>query len=210
MPASRFFLWQRSKVVPEIKLESLLMFGAFVLPGAISMYFYGLKVPQRDGRLQEKLLEAVCFSILNFVILLWPIRMVFDQSFVSMYPISAWLLSIFCFVIAPIFWPFGLVKALEFAAKKDWILIQARNSWDSFFHRQRRGCWVIVLLNDNSFIGGKFSQNSFASSYPDSGHIFIEELWLVNDQAQFVEKIGGSRGAILRPTDYKYITVITD
>jgi hypothetical protein len=66
--------------MPEIKIEHLLMFAGFVLPGAISMYVYGLKVPQKEARLQDRLLEAICFSILNSVLLYVPIGYALDPS----------------------------------------------------------------------------------------------------------------------------------
>ena len=34
--------------MPEIKPEHLLLIVGFVLPGAISMFVYGLKVPQME------------------------------------------------------------------------------------------------------------------------------------------------------------------
>ena len=85
--------------------------------------------------------------------------------------------------------------------------MQARTAWDDFFSKLNSGCWVQVILNDDSRVGGQFDTNSFASAYPDPGHIYIEALWEVDAQGRFVQQVDGKPGMILRPEDYKYIQV---
>ncbi|MEE8213239.1 MAG: DUF6338 family protein, partial [Alphaproteobacteria bacterium] len=80
----------RAVIMPGLKIEYLLLFAGFVLPGAISMYVYGLKVPQESHLLRDKVLEAICFSLLNFAILFWPISLLFGDSFVLEKPLAAW------------------------------------------------------------------------------------------------------------------------
>jgi hypothetical protein len=55
--------------LPELKIEQLVLIAGFILPGAISMYVYGLKVPQKEFELKDRIAEAICFSLVNFLII---------------------------------------------------------------------------------------------------------------------------------------------
>lgn len=195
--------------MPEIKIEHLLMFAGFVLPGAISMYFYALIVPQKESRLQDRLLDAVCFSILNFVIMYWPISTAIDPVYQTKHPYDAYSLVIISFVIAPAVWPFLLVRFLRIAERQGVIAVRAKTAWDAFFEKQRQGFWIQVVLNDGTVLGGKFGKASYASAYPEPGHLHIEELWEIDQAGAFQNVKVGSPGVILRPSDYKFVKVYT-
>ena len=65
----------------------------------------------------------------------------------------------------------------------------------------------MVKMKDGDIIGGRFTKNSYASAYPNPGHIYIEELWDVSKDKTFDAPIVGSSGVILRPDDYDYLWV---
>ena len=192
--------------MPELDFKYLIAFAGFVLPGAISMYVYGLKVPQREHQLKDKVLEAICFSLLNFIFLIGLIQFLFHPNFIFEHPIHSWIIVLASFVLAPIVWPFLLVWLLRKAAHFRWIGVRPSTAWDDFFSKQQ-GCWVQVVLNDAARVGGRFDQASYASAFPDPGHIYIEEIWNISDDGRFVDKVDGAPGIILRPTDYKYVLV---
>ncbi|MCH9051476.1 MAG: hypothetical protein IIA72_10385 [Proteobacteria bacterium] len=177
--------------MPDFELKHIILFIAFVLPGAISMYVYGLKVPQGDQQLKDKVIEAISFSKINFVFLFWFIQFLFRPDFIQQNPFYSWILVISCFVVVPVLWPFLLVWVLRAATRWEWVLEQARTAWDDFFSKASKGCWIIVELNDGSRIGGRFGENSYASAYPDSGHIYLEELWEVNEDGTFGKSCQG-------------------
>ncbi|HUN41446.1 MAG TPA: DUF6338 family protein [Acetobacteraceae bacterium] len=193
--------------MPELKIEQLLLITGFVLPGAISMYVYGLKVPQKEFELKDRIAEAMCFSLVNFLIVWLPVERVLSSGAVRNYPIVTWVVLIIGFVIAPVFWPFCLVWLLEAAETRGWIAVRAKTACDDFFGRQRTECWLQVELTDGRVVGGRFGHNSFASSWPDPGHLFMEEVWQVTEEGYFAEPLLGSAGMLLRPSDYKLIRV---
>jgi uncharacterized protein DUF6338 len=190
-----------------IKPDQLILIAGFVLPGAISMYIYGFKVPQKDFRLQERIVEAICFSLLNFMIVWIPVRNLMGSPRISEQPWAEWLVLIAAFVCAPAVWPFALVSLLRWTERRGWISIRAHTAWDDFFSRQRSGCWLQVELNDGRVFGGRFGRRSYASAYPDPGHLLIEELWKVDDEGYFTEPWPGNAGLLLRPTDYRLVRV---
>lgn len=195
--------------MPELDIKYFIAFAGFVLPGAISMYVYGLKIPQKEHKLKDRILEAVCFSLLNFIVLIALVQFLFLPNFIFDHPIYSWIIVFGSFVLAPIVWPILLVLLLRYAESHGWIGVRASTAWDDFFARLQRGCWVQVVLNDGERVGGKFFEVSYASAFPDPGHIYIEELWKISDDGAFVTEVDGAPGIILRPTDYRYILVFT-
>ena len=81
-------------------------------------------------------------------------------------------------------------------------------AWDDFFtSHSDAGCWIIAHLNDGATVGGRFSKISFASAFPREGHIYIQELWELDDDSKFIAELPGPQGVLLRPSDYKYLQV---
>lgn len=195
--------------MPQLELTYLILFVAFVLPGAISMYIYGLLVPQAERLLKEKVLEAVCFSLINFVLLFWLIRLVLDPAFLESQALTAWLIVIVAFIVLPLVWPFAAVRLLTFFERRGWIKVRARTAWDDYFGRLSGGCWILVELVTGKLVGGRFSVNSFASAFPEPGHLYIEQLWELDDDGAFVAPLPGSPGILLRPSDYRHVKVFS-
>ena len=196
--------------MPELSIEYLILFAVFVMPGAVSMYCYGLIFPMSSRDLKDKVLEAIVFSLLNFIMLFGVIRFLFDSAFIVANPVAAWVLAVLSLVIVPAIWPWLLRGCLRWLEQRKWIIVQAKTAWDDFFQSHSSGCWMIVDLADDKRVGGRFGSRSFASAWPEPGHLFIEELWDVNDDGQFVAAKPGAQGVLLRPTDYKRVTVLTE
>ncbi len=192
--------------MPELKIEQLLLVAGFILPGAISMYVYGLKVPQKEFELKDRVAEAICFSLVNFMIVWLPVQHTLGVG-IATAPVVTWAVLIIGFVAAPVLWPFALIWLLQAAELRGLIHIRAKTAWDDFFGRQKTECWVQVELIDGGVVGGRFGRNSYASSWPDPGHLFIEELWQIDDDGYFSEPSPGSAGLLLRPADYKLVRV---
>lgn len=150
------------------------------------------------------MLEAVAFGSVNFAFTSWAIALLTEPGFVSTEPYTAYLLVLFIFLVAPLIWPIALHLALDWLASVGWILQRYRTSWDDFF-RRKEPCWVIVHLKDGRRLGGWFGASSYASLYPRSGHIYIEELWELDEDSRFVREVPRSRGAILRPEGYHFL-----
>ena len=195
--------------MPELRIEYLLAFAFFVLPGAISMYFFGLLVAHKDRLLKDRILEAICFGLLNFAILVWPIHLLFQEGFIADNPVWAWLLALATLVAAPALWPFLAHRLLRCAERQRLISPQSRTAWDDFFVSHPDGVWVQAFLTDGSVVGGIFGQESFASSYPEPGHIYIQELWKIDPEGDFVAPEIGHPGILLRPDDYRYVKVFS-
>lgn len=171
------------------------------------MFVYGLKVPQKEFRLQDRFAEAICFSLLNFVFIWLPLQEAFGFLPVSQVRWASWLVLLVAFIVAPAIWPFLLVRVLQLAEGAGLISVRAKTAWDDFFSRQREGCWLQIEMLDGRLFGGRYGTRSFASSYPDPGDLYLEELWKVDVDGYFSEPFPGKPGLLLRPSDYRLVRV---
>lgn len=180
---------------------NLVAFMAFVLPGFLSMKVFGLLHPTDRIKLKDNVLEAISFSLVNFVIMIWPISNIVKAQEITF---SVYAMIIAVFFIFPLILPVILHVILNLLAAKGKILQRSTTAWDEFFLR-RAECWVIAHLKDGRRIGGWFGTNSYASLYPNQGHLYIEELWELDENGSFQRSIPASKGAILRPGDYDLV-----
>ena len=72
----------------------------------------------------------------------------------------------------------------------------------------RKSYFVIAHLDDGGRVGGYYGRNSFAGLHPISGHLYLEQLWYLDESGKFDRPVPDFRGLILRPSDYKYIELL--
>lgn len=189
--------------VADLRDFDWFLFAAVVLPGFLSIQVWTLIHPSEDRLLKDVLLDAIAFSVVNAALLWVPISIAPAVESVWL----RWTLIVVIFIIAPLSWPKLLDLLLAEAADNGWILSRHRTAWDDFFAR-RRPCWVIVHLADGRRIGGYFGSKSYATLFPQSGHIYIEELWTLNEETgAFETAVPDSNGILLRPGDYHFVEI---
>lgn len=182
------------------------IFIILALPGFISMKAYGLIHPIESKTFKDNLLEAIFFGVLN-AILLSPLIIwlyLITNSFQSINYFCLYAIIVLALVVAPIFWAFLLNKGLTKLSQNGSILSRYRTAWDHYFSEEE-SCWVILHLNDGRKIGGLFGINSYASSFPDSGHVYLEQVWTLDENGSFISVVPDSNGIIVTPTEYGII-----
>jgi hypothetical protein len=194
--------------VSDLSLERLFLFASFVFPGFVSIMAHRLRLPQKETLLKDQMLEAVAFSLINFALVVWP-------AYQLTWPVNeqpkwwhSWLAVLLAFAVSPFFLGWTSVSLRKWAALRGWVIAAEKTAFDWAFGSQR-GCWIKVRLNDDSWVGGRFDKitNSFASAFPEPGHLFIGQLWGLDDTGNFTEPLKDAPGLVLRPTDYKYVYV---
>lgn len=73
----------------------------------------------------------------------------------------------------------------------------APTSWDYAF-TGGGPYFVRAKLRDGERVGGFYGDGSFASSYPESQDLYLEEAWRLTEDGAFLERLCGSRGLLLR------------
>jgi hypothetical protein len=186
----------------EFDWSKLAIVALFALPGFISLRVWSLIFPTSERALKDQFGEALSFGILN--------AMVCAPLFVPAEPASPpaiYGLVILTLVVLPAIWPFPALWLMRALQNLNVILITSRSAWDDVFLRDEP-YFIIVHLKDGGRVGGYYGPNSFAGLHPISGHLYLEQLWFMDESGRFTSPVPDSRGLILRPNDYKYIELM--
>ena len=143
----------------------MLLFIVFVIPGFISLKFFELMSPGVQRESSNRIIDAIAYSCFNYALLFWIIDIVKDTNFNIQHENLTYLFTVFLLLIAPIFW------SILYKWFRTWSCVQSiiphptLKPWDYVFSK-RISFWIKVFLKDGKIIGGKYSSNSFASSFP--------------------------------------------
>ncbi len=180
-------IWSADKLVP---------FLIFFLPGFISMKVYDLMVPGEPRDFSKSLMEAISYSTLNFAALFWLIAIIQSGDFFRAHFILYSLAVILIMVLAPAFWSILFLWLSKWRRISRYFVHPIRKPWDYVFGK-RIPYWVIVHLKSGEKIRGRFGLDSFASSNPADEQIYLEEVWNLDQDDQFLSPVERSTGIIL-------------
>jgi hypothetical protein len=184
---------------------SLIKFIVFFIPGFISIKIWGLIVANDQKKVSDYVLEVISYSCFNFALFSWLILLMnkhldwFNQHYYIV--IISYLLMI---LIGPIIWPITIYKIRTSKYFCEHFLIPIPKSWDFFFSK-REECFILIHLTNGSKIGGIYSENSYSSSYPESEDLYLEEVWDVDKNGNFIEKLKDTKGIWIPKSSYTYI-----
>jgi len=179
-----------------IKLEYLLAFTTFLLPGFIFIKIIKLKVPTKESFLKDMLFEAFAYSLLNLTIFGWMPYLLLSNNMIN------W--AIFTFIVAlticPVLLAFGYIRAINsnfFMTNFD---IQIPTAWDWYFS-QRPNSILLVHLKDGYEVIGYFGDKSYATSYPNDGSIYLEKVY-TKDKSDMLKLVENSNGILIARDQY--------
>ena len=190
------------EIAPD--LETYALFLVLVVPGLITMNIYRLLFASEKMDWKDALVQALFYSSLNlavcFPILVW----IQQPDFLDEYPF--WYVSSLMLVllVLPVAWPFlyqCLLRWQWFASK---IQLPYPTAWDYFFG-QRETCFVLLQLKNGKRLGGYYGIESYATSFPTDGDIFLETVYHVDEDGKFGDPIEDSRGVLIRKDQYELI-----
>ena len=175
-----------------------------VLPGFMSIKVYGLMIASEFRDYSKSLVEAVCYSVLNFVVFSWLILIISEDGFSNNHSLEFWASIALIFIIAPALWPFLFRWFSTFKLFKKNLLSLYKQPWDYVFNK-KQSMWMVIKLKDGEIIRGKYSTSSYASSYPSERQIYLEEVWEESDGKKFGKKSNRTKGIIVSQDEIKYI-----
>jgi hypothetical protein len=168
-----------------------------VAPGFISLKVWGLIHPSQKTQISESLIEAIIFSSFNYTATIGLFFLVKDTRLV-------WIYFVVVMIICPVLWPIFLKIILNCTFLKKRTISLIPKSWDYYFGK-RGCCFMLIHLNKGRIIGGLYGIDSFASSYPEKEDIYLQEVWKVDEEGRFIEKIPGSKGLLVNGEAIEYI-----
>lgn len=74
-------------------------------------------------------------------------------------------------------------------------------AWDLVTTQTQAG-WVRVRVGVDEWVGGRFADQSYFSTYPEPRDLFIEESWKMSADGEFIEKVPNSAGVWVAIQDH--------
>lgn len=182
----------------DLKNLDLLLFFVFVLPGLISMKVYRLILPSADVDWKTALTEGLFFSSVTLLLLLPVIYLLFSTNWSDSLKI---IISSILILIASIGLPFLLKYLLTKSRLSEILNLPYPTAWDYFFDL-REPCFLLIHLNNGKLIGGYYGLNSYATSFPNQGDVYLEVVYKVKEDGTFEEAIEDSYGLLLTKDQY--------
>lgn len=170
-----------------------------VVPGFVSLRIWTLINPTARMKPSHYVLDIVVYSVLNFVALSWLIEITRDSS--AFLRVAA---GIVVMVAAPAAWPLLLRSILHGRFLRGRIVHPIPLAWDHFF-RKGHHCFVLVHLKNGKILGGLYSGDSLASSYPEPQEIYLSEVWHVDGQGRFQSRVEATRGVLVSHDVIEYL-----
>lgn len=68
---------------------------------------------------------------------------------------------------------------------------------------------MLIHLENGNLIGGYFGANSYATSFPNQGDLYLEAVYEVAEDGTFGEPIEDTDGMIITSDDYHYVELFS-
>jgi len=199
-------------------IEALLILLVLVLPGFVAARLFKTPLPNALMNERQFLVMTVLLGIVVHLIALpvtvsvWPAIVALGWGPAGLanggavaptWSLAGWFLLIL-FVIPVVV---ALATSLTFRAERVQGILDlfglslvelTPQAWDWFFLSQRRGCWVVIQLDDGRLVGGEYGGGSFASLTPHDKDLYLEREYYVDEAHNFGDPIPGSIGVWLR------------
>ncbi|GAA0733734.1 DUF6338 family protein [Clostridium oceanicum] len=187
-------------------LDKMILFIILFIPGFISVKVWKLMVACENTKFKDYIFETVAYSCINFGVMFFFIRKAANPNFQKNYPSLFYIIVLFTLVIMPIIWPLIFKKILGLEFFQGRIIQPIPKAWDYFFSKGEC-CYVLIHLKNSQLIGGLYGGNSFVSAFPYKQDIYLEEVWKIDENGNFLNKIEYTKGVIIDKDSFNYIEI---
>lgn len=185
------------------EIDKLVLFIAFIIPGFVSIKFYGLLHPADKVDSSKQIIDSLTYSCVSYAIVGLPI--IYYKSKLEALDIwELWILACCILLVLPCILAFTFSKVRQLEVFQKNAPHPILKPWD-FVFQQRKYYWVIIELTDGKKIGGKYAGDSFASSYPAPEQIYLEECWHLDNDDSFERPRGNTEGILVASAKIKTI-----
>lgn len=181
-----------------------------MVPGFIIDSIYRSCVPQEDVKSESALLRFLFFSTINYAVVFPVLIFISEIPYINSHGTIRFyisLLVIFIFSVA-------IALIISVISNKGWIrtLLQKMGihtthvvptAWDYQFKKEEPR-YLTIYLKDGGIVFGYWGADSFASSLRDNKDIFLEKIFDVNEDNEWVE-ITQNNGLWIPVESVKYI-----
>lgn len=172
-------------------INQVVLFLIFFIPGFISLKVYDLFIPSERRDFSKSFFDAVAYSAINYAFWSWLIILMDIYDVYTQHHFWYAVAIVIIIFASPVLLPILYLEIVKLKPISTRILHPHSSSWDYVFSK-RKEAWVIVHLKDGERIGGIFSTESFASSYPAKEQIYLEDIWKLDDNGAFEKSLNNS------------------
>ena len=184
--------------------QALVLLLFLLVPGFVFIKVFDNLLPGRRRSFAQQIIDILCWSFTILAVWLLPALIVFGLS----QRVSGWFFYLLLFVLifggvfaTPILLAYIFYRLEQRGTLKNLGTHPSPTSWDWFFSNREGNHYVRFHLKDGQELGGYFGENSFATSSPNAQQIYVEEVWRVDEDGRFVERVEKTDGAIVNRED---------
>ena len=187
----------------------IFLFIAVSLPGLVSMYAYRLLFAHHDMDWTTAFQESFFWGSLNLAILGTPAYFILT-CFSTMAIWQKWTISAIgiplCVLVIPALLPLAWSRIIRWKVVQSVINHPCPTAWDHFFGVLRKGeCFILVHLKNGEKIAGFYGADSYATSFPRNGDLYLERTIKVDSDGNFQEYVDSTLGLIISRDEYSYV-----
>jgi hypothetical protein len=188
-------------------LDTLGLLLLTVFPGAVSLQIYRLVFPARPLDWKDIIPQALFYSVINYGLLSFLLPFALNAQNQEANPALYWFAILTLLVVGPVAWPLLLLKLLQVKWIAARLQLPFPTTWDYFF-RRRLHCFVLVHLKNGKLIGGYWGGDSYATSFPNDGAIYLQAVYRLRADRTFGAPIEGTMGALINKDQYDLIELL--
>ncbi len=190
---------------------------SFLVPGYIIEEIMRTLMPLKQQEVGIRILRCLAYSVFNYVIWFsWGLR-ILNKNMESDNPMY-WVIVALAVIITGVITGFvlGFIRSKELIYKGFNKVFRIFNvtlthpipaAWDYVFKNLREGAYLIIRMDNEKIIRGKFYTSSMASSDETYRDIYIEDVYKENDSGVW-EKVSRTKGVWINPSSIKHIEFI--
>lgn len=169
----------------------------FLVPGFVSIKVWDLLVPSGRRELTATSLDVFAYGAITFALLTVPLSALdILGTWSQRHPVGGSALWASILFVFPAILPLAWWKILAWEKLRAHIVHPVPKPWDYVFGLGT-GYWVILHMKDGRRIGGRYDEDSFASSFPHPEQLYLQEIWELDEQGAFRERIERTRGVMV-------------
>ena len=185
--------------------QALVLLLFLLVPGYVGIKFFDNLLPGRRRGFAQQIIDIVCWSFA--ILALWMIPALIVFGLYQRIPLWLSYLLLFVLLFGGLFATPTLIAYVIYSLDKRGALKNIgtpppQTSWDWFFsNRAGNHYYVRFHLKEGTQFGGYFGENSFATSSPSAPEIYVEEIWRLDEDGRFVERVEETGGAMVNRED---------
>jgi hypothetical protein len=188
--------------------EAVILLIFLVVPGFVFVKVVDALIPGRRRSFGKEIFDVVCWSFATLAVWFVPALMLFrigdSLPWWLYYPLVLAIVGLGVFA-TPILLAYIFDRLEGRGYLKDLGVHSNPTTWDWFFSNRAGNYYVRFHRKEGKDFGGYFGENSFAASSPNAQQIYVEELWRVDEEGKFIERVEGSKGALINSEDCEFI-----